>query len=129
MRGVNLAGAEFGEDNLPGVYGRDYTYNSEATFRYFAAKGLNLIRLCLRWERLQPLLLGPLDAENLGIRGGKTSTGRGRTERRSSWTYTTSAATVVRSPRLPIWPTCGGACPPSSVTSQQFTVTGSCRPA
>ncbi len=66
MRGVNLAGAEFGEDNLPGVYGRDYTYNSEATFRYFAAKGLNLIRLCLRWERLQPVLLGPLDAENLG---------------------------------------------------------------
>ncbi len=65
-RGVNLAGAEFGENNLPGTLGHDYTFNSETTYRYFGAKNLNLIRLMLRWERLQPSLRGPLDVNYLG---------------------------------------------------------------
>ncbi len=52
-RGVNVAGAEFGQSNLPGTVGRDYTFNSENTFRYFANKKLGLIRLPLQWERLQ----------------------------------------------------------------------------
>jgi endoglucanase len=64
-RGINLAGAEFGENNLPGTFGRDYTFNSETTYRYFGAKNLNLVRLMLRWERLQPVLRGPLDANYL----------------------------------------------------------------
>jgi len=64
-RGINLAGAEFGENNLPGTLGRDYTFNSETTYRYFGAKNLNLIRLMLRWERLQPVLRGPLDLNYL----------------------------------------------------------------
>jgi endoglucanase len=64
-RGINLAGAEFGENNLPGTLGRDYTFNSETTYRYFGAKNLNLVRLMLRWERLQPVLRGPLDANYL----------------------------------------------------------------
>jgi len=66
LRGVNLAGAEFGDGVLPGVYGRHYTYNSEQTFDYFAARSLNFIRLQVRWERLQPVLGGPLDPVNLG---------------------------------------------------------------
>jgi len=65
LRGVNLAGAEFGENNLPGTLGRDYTFNSETTYRYFGAKNLNLVRMMLRWERLQPVLRGPLDANYL----------------------------------------------------------------
>src|SRR5216684_2672052 len=64
-RGINLAGAEFGENNLPGKLGTDYTFNSETSYRYFGAKNLNLIRLMLRWERLQPVLSGPLDANYL----------------------------------------------------------------
>jgi endoglucanase len=64
-RGVNVAGAEFGQSNLPGTLGRDYTFNSEATFRYFAEKGLGLIRLPLQWERLQHTPGGPLDAAYL----------------------------------------------------------------
>ena len=51
-RGVNVAGAEFGMSNLPGTLGRDYTFNSENTFRYFADKGLGLIRFPLLWERM-----------------------------------------------------------------------------
>src|ERR1700687_2972290 len=69
FRGVNLAGAEFGENNLPGTLGRDYTFNSETTYRYFGAKNLSLVRLMLRWERLQPALRGPLDSNYLaGVR-------------------------------------------------------------
>jgi uncharacterized protein (TIGR03437 family) len=69
-RGVNVAGAEFGMSNLPGTLGRDYTFNSEATFRYFAEKNLGLIRVPLQWERLQPILHAPLDADYLaGVKG------------------------------------------------------------
>ena len=50
-----------------GIAGRDFTYNSESTFRYFASKGLNLFRVCLRWERLQPVLGGPLDAGHVRL--------------------------------------------------------------
>src|SRR5690348_2990449 len=59
-RGVSLAGAEFGtqkadfcNDN-PGAFGRDYTYNSERTVAYFCEKNFGLLRLPLRWERVQP---------------------------------------------------------------------------
>src|SRR5438270_133962 len=66
LRGVNVSGAEFGDGVLPGIYGQHYTYNSEQTFDYFAARSLNFIRLQVRWERLQPVLGGPLDPVNLG---------------------------------------------------------------
>ena len=65
LRGVNLAGAEFGEGTIPGSIGSTHTYNSLASFRYFAARSLGFIRLPIRWERLQPTLRGPLDPTNL----------------------------------------------------------------
>lgn len=66
MRGVNLAGAEFGEANLPGQYGVDYTFPTLQEVDYFHAKGMTTIRVGFRWERLQPSLGGPLDATYLG---------------------------------------------------------------
>ncbi len=63
FRGVNLAGAEFGE--LGGAYGQSYTYPSKQTIRYFANKGLNTIRLPFRWERLQPIAGSALDENEL----------------------------------------------------------------
>jgi endoglucanase len=63
--GVNLAGAEFGDSNLPGTYNRDYTYPTTAEVDYFLSKGMNLIRLPFRWERLQPTANGPFDAVEL----------------------------------------------------------------
>ncbi len=65
-RGVNLAGAEFGESKLPGTYGVDYTYPTAAELDYYQSKGLTLIRLPFRWERLQRGLYGPLDGAELG---------------------------------------------------------------
>ncbi|KFB70065.1 glycoside hydrolase family 5 protein [Candidatus Accumulibacter vicinus] len=64
-RGVNLSGAEFGEKHLPGTYGRDYIYPSVSSVDYFKAKGMNLVRLPFRWERLQPSLNQPFDIAEL----------------------------------------------------------------
>jgi len=64
-RGVNLAGADFGESNLPGTYGVDYTYPTNAEAVYFKSKGMNVIRLPFRWERLQPTLNAALNPTEL----------------------------------------------------------------
>lgn len=69
--GVSLAGAEFGSSRAdfsnanPGVHGKDYQYPQRRTINYFAALGLGLLRLPVRWERLQPKLNKPLDAAEL----------------------------------------------------------------
>jgi len=70
-RGVSLAGAEFGTDRpgfsneTPGVFGRDYTYNRNYTTRRYCALGLRLLRLPIRWERIQPRLGQSLDEAEL----------------------------------------------------------------
>jgi len=60
-----VAGAEFGGSSIPGVLGKDYTFNSERTFQYFSEKKLPLMRIPLLWERIQPVLRGPLDSAYL----------------------------------------------------------------
>lgn len=65
-RGVSLASAEFAETELPGIYGKHYVYPTPASAAYFAAKGMNLMRLPFTWERLQPSLNSPFDATELG---------------------------------------------------------------
>lgn len=61
LRGVNIAGLEFGPGILPGVVDQQYTQNSEASYTYFGNKGLTLIRVPFLWERIQPTLNGALD--------------------------------------------------------------------
>lgn len=62
-RGINLSGAEYGDRH--GAIGTDYTYPADATVRYFAGKGMNVVRLPFLWERLQPVLNRALDAGEL----------------------------------------------------------------
>lgn len=62
--GVNLAGAEFGS-NFPGTYGSDYVYPSTKILDYYASKGLRLIRLPIKWERVQPNLGTELNQKEL----------------------------------------------------------------
>ena len=64
-RGVNLAGPEFGDDALPGKDGVNYTFNSEASYEYFAEKGFQIIRVPVLWERLQHQPFGALDQDYL----------------------------------------------------------------
>lgn len=66
LLGVNLAGAEFNPGKLPGVEGRDYTYPTPKEMDYYAAQGLNVIRLPVLWERVQPTRDGPLSPSELG---------------------------------------------------------------
>jgi endoglucanase len=76
LRGINVAGAEFGNtpvdetassftNTSSGTYGVDYIYPRAGLLRQLARRGTKLIRLPVRWERLQPQPRGPLDAENL----------------------------------------------------------------
>ena len=51
--GVNLACAEFGENNLPGIHNTHYRYPTQNEVDYFMGKGMNTFRLPFRWERLQ----------------------------------------------------------------------------
>ena len=63
--GVNLAGAEFAEESMPGNLDEQYTYPNASELDYYNSKGLKLIRLPFRWERIQQDLNGSLDTENL----------------------------------------------------------------
>jgi endoglucanase len=61
-RGVNLAGAEFGANRMgrSNVHGKDYIYPSAQEVQAFRDMGMNLFRIPVRWERLQPALGGGL---------------------------------------------------------------------
>lgn len=63
--GVNIAGAEFTSNKLPGKYGYDYIYPESATIDYFASKGMNIIRIPTQWERLQHQIEGELDTNEM----------------------------------------------------------------
>ena len=63
FRGINLSGAEFGKPG--GMPFKDYTYPSEQTVSYFASKGFDTVRLPFMWERLQPILMKPLDKDEV----------------------------------------------------------------
>ena len=71
LRGTNMSGAEFGEQNLPGTFGTDYIYPDPAyatgytSQDYFIAKGMNTFRLAFRWERVQRQLNTALDTTEL----------------------------------------------------------------
>jgi endoglucanase len=64
-RGVNLAGAEFTPNTLPGTYGHQYIYPNVNSVDYYKTKGMNLVRLPFLWERLQPTLNSSFDANEL----------------------------------------------------------------
>ena len=71
LRGVVVAGGEFGADapgfsnSVPGAYGTAYLYDPPQTFRALARRGIELVRLPFRWERVQPTLGGDLDPAEL----------------------------------------------------------------
>ena len=65
--GITLNGAEFGNQNLPGIYKTDYIYPTEQEVRYFAGKGVQLIQLPVRWERVQQKIGGGLDLNQMAL--------------------------------------------------------------
>ena len=76
LRGVNLNGGEFSApvwsvntstfSNVnPGTYNSHYHYDSQGTFSYLASRGVKVVRLPFRWERIQPSLGGGLNSTEL----------------------------------------------------------------
>lgn len=65
-RGINLAGAEFGDHTLPGTYDVEYTYPTAEEVDFFIAQGMNVFRLPFKWERLQPSTFAPFDSAEAG---------------------------------------------------------------
>ncbi|MEO1986571.1 MAG: glycoside hydrolase family 5 protein [Martelella sp.] len=63
LRGINIAGAEFGKPGDP--YGEGYIYPTKETIDSLANDKFNAIRLPFLWERLQPQLNGILDSTEL----------------------------------------------------------------
>lgn len=62
MIGINLSGAEFGSQNR---YGKDYIYPSLADLQFYADRGVELVRLPIKWERMQTSPGGGLDPAEL----------------------------------------------------------------
>jgi endoglucanase len=46
--GINESGAEFGETNIPGLYGKDYTWYDTKQIDTFIGQGMNMFRLNFR---------------------------------------------------------------------------------
>ena len=76
QRGINLNGGEFGAPSWsaskssfsnanPGTYNSQWHYDGQGTFDFLASRGVKLVRLPFRWERVQPTLGGGLDANEL----------------------------------------------------------------
>ena len=65
IRGINLAGAEFAGNKLPGINNKDYVFPNEKDIKIFADFGFQLIRLPFKWERLQPVLEKDFDKQYL----------------------------------------------------------------
>ncbi|KAG9051240.1 hypothetical protein FS837_010527 [Tulasnella sp. UAMH 9824] len=66
--GVNESCAEFGNANIPGVLGTDYTWPAPSSIDYFVGKGFNAFRVAFLMERLSPPangLTGAFDATYL----------------------------------------------------------------
>ena len=74
-RGLNVAGGEFGTPTTEvtstfsnvnrGTHGVEYVWNGAATYEYMYSQGHRLARIPFRWERIQPVLGGPLDLAEL----------------------------------------------------------------
>jgi len=75
-RGVNVAGGEFGAPAIErtsgfsnaarGAHGTAYHYESAETFAFLASRGVRVVRIPFRWERIQPRLRQRLDQAEVG---------------------------------------------------------------
>ncbi|MDQ1372716.1 MAG: endoglucanase [Actinomycetota bacterium] len=76
LRGVNVNGGEFGAPSWSqntasfsnknvGTYDQAWHYDTQGSLTYLASRGIKLVRLPFRWERLQPNLGTALDPTEL----------------------------------------------------------------
>jgi hypothetical protein len=77
-RGVNVAGAEFGLPSTSPTASDDgaYGYPAVSTLDFIASRGVRIVRLPFRWERIQPRLRAELDPDELGRLTGTVDAAR-----------------------------------------------------
>lgn len=64
--GVSESGAEFGESNIPGTLGKDYTWPGTSKIQVLRDAGMNVFRVPFLMERLVPSkMTGTLDSTYL----------------------------------------------------------------
>ncbi len=63
LLGVNISGGEYGKPGDKYYYG--YIYPSHAELDYYASKGMEVIRMPFKWERIQTTKFGALDQNEL----------------------------------------------------------------
>ena len=66
LEGVNISGAEWGADQIPGTFMVQYIFPTNAEIDYFAGKGMKVIRVPILWERLQAAPNATFDTTYLG---------------------------------------------------------------
>ncbi|PTQ11886.1 glycosyl hydrolase family 5 [Sphingomonas oleivorans] len=60
IAGINLAGGEFNSARKPGIYAKDYIYPDRKVAAPFLAAGMQIVRVPILWERIQPAPFAPL---------------------------------------------------------------------
>lgn len=65
MGGVNLASGEFNSKRKPGTYGKDYIYPDARVAKPFIASGMQIVRVPILWERIQPVPGESLNPEEM----------------------------------------------------------------
>jgi endoglucanase len=63
--GINASGAEFAPQTIPGVAGKNFVYPKPGAIARYARLGANVVRLPVRWERVQAQLFAPLVAPEI----------------------------------------------------------------
>jgi endoglucanase len=65
--GINLSGAEFGQNNFSGVYGKEFTWYDKSSIDTLIGKGMNMFRINFLMERVTPgSLTGTFDRLYVG---------------------------------------------------------------
>jgi endoglucanase len=67
LYGINLAGAAFAPDRVPGRLGQDYIYPDKAVADPFVKNGFDTVRLSILWERIQPEPFKPLKDSEMAL--------------------------------------------------------------
>lgn len=70
--GINLSGAEYASSKMA-LWRTKEVYPDKSVIDYFADHGMNILRLPINWQRLQPQLCGPLDSKSLAKIDGVVS--------------------------------------------------------
>lgn len=66
LRGINIMDLGIAKEVVPGIYGTNYTKPSLHALRSLKDRGIQVVRIPFKWERIQYVWGGPLESAYLG---------------------------------------------------------------